>query len=295
MAERPRVSLVVTDLDNTLWDWFAAWYHSFSALLQGVVQISGIEIDVLISEARRVHQRHGTSEYTFLLEEMPSIRSKYPESDVSDVFAEAIAQYRAARNMHTRLYPTVMETLLFLRSAHVPVAAYTESLAYFTARRLKKLQLDGLIDRLFSGPDHDFPDGVAPESIRSRDQEVYEFRLTRHEYLTRGLTKPNPDVLMQILSKYAARPEETLYVGDSLLKDVAMAQSVGVLDVHAEYGVVHDKNAYDLLRSVSHWTDEDVQREKMAMAAPLVTPTWILRESFGEMRELFDFGGASGS
>ncbi len=35
MTDRPR-RLLITDLDNTLWDWFEAWYESFSALLDGL-------------------------------------------------------------------------------------------------------------------------------------------------------------------------------------------------------------------------------------------------------------------
>ena len=40
--------LLITDLDNTLWDWFAAWYESFSALLDGLVALSGVERTVLV-------------------------------------------------------------------------------------------------------------------------------------------------------------------------------------------------------------------------------------------------------
>ena len=45
MTERPR-RLLVTDLDNTLWDWFEAWYQSFSALVDALVnQVSRINLN----------------------------------------------------------------------------------------------------------------------------------------------------------------------------------------------------------------------------------------------------------
>lgn len=46
------------------------------------------------------------------------------------------------------------------------------------------------------------------------------------------------------------------------MKDVAMAQKVGVVDVHAAYGVVQHRPEYDLLRRVSHWTADDVECER---------------------------------
>src|SRR5690349_5217643 len=58
-ATNPPISLLVTDLDNTLWDWFAIWYASFSALLEGIVRISGISQEELEPEIRKVHQRRG--------------------------------------------------------------------------------------------------------------------------------------------------------------------------------------------------------------------------------------------
>src|SRR3954451_13228899 len=44
-ASRPR--LLVADLDNTVWDWFAAWHASFSAMLDHLIEISGVPAEVL--------------------------------------------------------------------------------------------------------------------------------------------------------------------------------------------------------------------------------------------------------
>jgi hypothetical protein len=60
--------VLITDLDNTLFDWVALWCACFTAMMNKVVEISGIPVEDLKPEIRRVHQRHGTSEYSFLLE-----------------------------------------------------------------------------------------------------------------------------------------------------------------------------------------------------------------------------------
>lgn len=40
------VSLVIFDLDNTLWDWVKIWGRSFDAMLQSVASQSGVSVDV---------------------------------------------------------------------------------------------------------------------------------------------------------------------------------------------------------------------------------------------------------
>ena len=64
---RPRVSVIITDLDNTLFDWVEIWFQPFNAMLEKLVSSSGIPRQQLIDEIREVHQKHGSSEYAFLI------------------------------------------------------------------------------------------------------------------------------------------------------------------------------------------------------------------------------------
>lgn len=83
--------------------------------------------------------------------------------------------------------------------------------------------------------------------------------------------------------------QSTVYVGDSLMKDVAMAQMIGVVDVYAEYGIAQQRHEYELLRRVSHWTPADVERERAISSQPHVKPTYTLEHSFAELLGLFTF------
>jgi hypothetical protein len=56
------------------------WYQCFSAMLDSLIAISGIEREKLISEIKKVQERHGTAEYAFLIEEVPSLRRKWSEA-----------------------------------------------------------------------------------------------------------------------------------------------------------------------------------------------------------------------
>ena len=42
-----KASVLITDLDNTLFDWVDIWHASFEAMLSEISKISGISIDAL--------------------------------------------------------------------------------------------------------------------------------------------------------------------------------------------------------------------------------------------------------
>jgi len=62
-----RVTVVILDLDNTLFDWVEIWCQSFRAMLDELVQHSGIEREILLSDFKAVFTRHATSEYAFAI------------------------------------------------------------------------------------------------------------------------------------------------------------------------------------------------------------------------------------
>lgn len=281
---------MVTDLDNTLWDWFDAWYRSFSAMLRSLSRLSGITVEVLEKEMQAVHRLRGTTEYSYLLNELPSLCAMHPGGNPLEIYDEAMHVLNSERKKATALYPGVAETLRKLRALGVPVVAYTESVAYWSEWRIKTTRLDGLIGTLYSSPDHDMPKGVDVASLRRLPPESYGLKNTEHRHVPPGLLKPDPHILETIVHDYGVDPGEVVYVGDSLMKDVAMAQDVGVVDVHAAYGVAQERPGYDLLRRVSHWTQEDIERERLLSVRPDVVPSHVLHR-FSDLMDMFDFEG----
>lgn len=288
-------TVLVTDLDNTLWDWFEAWHASFAALLDGLVTLSGVDRATLEHQIRAVHQRRGTTEYSNLVREVPALIEAAGPGDPAEVFDAAQHAQNSRRKASTKLYPGVHEGLMRLRDAGVRVVAYTESGAFWTEWRIRHTGLDGVIDVLYSSPDHDLLAGLSPADLRTGayDEGSYGLRNTEHRHVPHGVVKPNVQVLRSILEEQGHPPEEAVYLGDSLMKDIAMAQSAEVLDVHAAYGLVQDRPEYDLLRRVSHWPDEDVAREKeLALATGEVVPTMTCREGFLDLLPVFELDGA---
>jgi phosphoglycolate phosphatase-like HAD superfamily hydrolase len=288
-----RKTVLITDLDNTLFDWVDLWHSCFAAMLSQISAISGIEIDQLKPDIRHVHQRHGTSEYSFLIEELPQLRQRFPDSNLAEVFKPAIDAYRAMRREKLRLYPTVAETLLQIKGAGAAIIGYTESMAFYSNYRVRRLGLDGVFDWIFSPEDHDLPAHISSGNARNYPAAHYQFRYTRHAHTPRGSLKPDPKVLLKIIGQLEAKPDDCVYVGDSLHKDIAMARDAGVMDAYAQYGRAQHTEAYRLLREVTHWSDADVEREKR-ISDREICPGVTLTRNFGELRDYITFGDWNG-
>ena len=260
--QKKRITAVITDLDNTLYDWFGIWHRCFRPMLDEIVRISGVDEERVIDEIRAVHQKYGTTEYAFLIEELPSVRQRHPGGDVREIYESAIGAYRDNRRKYLELYPGVMDTLVTIRRAGSLIVGYTESKQFYTNYRIRKLGLDGVIDYIYSPADHELPHGLR----RTYPGETYDFKGTVQRFIPDHELKPNPKVLLEIIGDIGVPKDEALYVGDSLFKDVLMAQDAGVLDVYAKYGEYRRAAGYELLKKVTHWTREMVERERSAGA-----------------------------
>ncbi|GGI42442.1 hypothetical protein GCM10010988_39050 [Cnuibacter physcomitrellae] len=290
MADPVPARLLVVDLDDTLWYWFEPWYASFRALLGGLAGQSGLAEHELLPEIRQIHQKRGTSEYSWLVDELEVLRPAVPEGMTArEYFDPALHAQNSARLVHTGLREGVRESLESIRTAGTKIVAYTESLEFWTRWRILRTETDGLLDAYYSSPDHDAPLGLDPSALRRFSDDSYQLQVTEHRHVARGVLKPSSEVLSQIIADYGVSPEETVYVGDTLMKDIEMAQRVGVHDVWAKYGVNHADPRYGLLQSVSHWTDEMVRKEQDERPGVNPTATWVLERGFDELLGMFDF------
>jgi phosphoglycolate phosphatase-like HAD superfamily hydrolase len=279
------ISVLITDLDNTLFDWVESWHRSFTAQLEAVRSRTGLSTEQLLSEFRLLHQKYGTSEYRFAAAELPSLSALDVSSE--DLYNAATTAIDEAQRSALTLYPGVRETLAEIRQASTLVVGYTESMQLYTKARLAKLGLDDTIDYVYTPPNHELPTALAGSTLLQWAGESARSRRTVYRLTPLGELKPNPKVLRDIMSAVGANPRHTAYVGDSKLKDISMAQDAGVLDIWASYGAAQHREAYSLLRAVTHWTQETVELEKTYHAPR--APTLVLQESFAELTQLLRF------
>ena len=78
---------------------------------------------------------------------------------------------------------------------------------------------------------------------------------------------------------------EIVYVGDSLFKDVGMANAAGVRVCWAKYGRTTASPRYQTLVEVSHWHDQDIAAETNLYLNP-PRPDHVLEKGFDELIEI---------
>tara|TARA_R110001606_G_scaffold58887_9_gene140495 strand:- start:5536 stop:6420 length:885 start_codon:yes stop_codon:yes gene_type:complete len=280
--------LAVFDFDNTLFDWVHVWFHCFKAMMDEVELATDLSINDLADEIRPVHREHGTSEYAFLLEALPSLQPFLDGQPASKVFNNAIRAFRSTRKKELKLYPSVADTLLKIKGSGSRIAIYTESQSFYSFYRLKRLGLDGVIDRIYTPPDHEIPEGFVANGGRHYSRDFYHLRYTEHRHTPVNELKPNPDLLSQIITDFGVAKGDAVYVGDSLQKDVAMAKDAGIDYAWAAYGEAQETEAYEVLKMVTHWTDEDVKREKEIRSRDVAADI-VLRSDMSELLNHYKF------
>jgi FMN phosphatase YigB (HAD superfamily) len=270
------IRLVVTDLDNTVYDWLQAHVPAFNAQLVELHRLTGLPERELLAAFRRAHRRRHTSEYAYAFLELDVL----DRIDGGLAAAGRLARYTSALSVYRRehlaqlaLYPGVTETLSRLRERGVRVVAHTDAMMFYASLRVCILGLEPLLDGLFAPQDHSWPHGLAPPYRELfTEPERYRSRVPIQEEFPPELIKPDPGVLWRILRRFDTEAADAVYVGDSLSRDIGLAQRAGVHDVYAEHGLSHESPLYARLVEVTHWSEADVARETRLRAHP-VTPS----------------------
>jgi FMN phosphatase YigB (HAD superfamily) len=285
---KPCIRLVVTDLDNTLYDWVSSFVPAVTAMIDAASEIVGVPAAQLAADLRRVHQDYGSSEHPFALLDAACVVAAFPNADVQarkDALQPAFAAFNDARRRSLRLYEGVAATISRLRAAGVPVVAYTDARLHNASYRVAMLGLVPLLARLYA-PAHT----VEPVRLGASPQYVQDIPADFIRMLPAEDRKPNPRALLDIVGDFGIPPNEALYVGDSLVRDVYMARRAGVHAAWARYGTQYDRSLWDALVSVSHWTPEDVRRESELRAEASDVEPDVELHRFADLLGAYDFG-----
>jgi FMN phosphatase YigB (HAD superfamily) len=250
--------LLITDLDNTLYDWVTFFTASFRSMASELTTVLDISEEILLEEFKIVHQRYGNSEQPFAVLELPSVQRKFANLSHDEILKKidpALHRFNSTRKRTLTLYEGVSETLSQIREAGVKIVGHTEAILANSYWRLRTLGVDGYFNRLYTLEGKDAIH-ISSESRWIDPPEGFVTVVPRDE------RKPNPRLLEDICRHEGAEPSSTYYLGDSLVRDVAMAKEAGVTAIWARYGTKYDPDCWTYLVRITHWTDDDVNREK---------------------------------
>jgi FMN phosphatase YigB (HAD superfamily) len=283
---KPRISLLIVDLDNTLYDWITFFVSSFYEMVEVASGILGLPPDQLLDELKSVHQKHHDSEYPFALLETRSVQAQcagLSRLECARRLDPAFAAFNRRRRETLRSYDGVRETLTQIGS-HCPIVAHTEASTVNALFRLDMLELTTFMTRLYAVTYR----GLAhPDPAR---QVELDSQMTAMKVV--GVTERKPDVaiLRRICTDLSVSPGDALYVGDSLTRDVGMAREAGVWSAWAKYGTKYEASDWQKLVRVTHWTREDVDRVQRAqLRYSGVRPDVTLEKGFAEILSHFTF------
>jgi phosphoglycolate phosphatase len=279
----PSFNLLVCDLDNTLYDWIGYFVPSFYSMVDRVVSITGCDREMLLDEFRSVHQRYNDSEQPFALLETPTIKSLYRDAPWDVIRQEldpAFHAFNSARKTNLRMHSFVRETLELLLRHNIKIVAHTESKLYGVVDRLYRLDLFEFFSTIYC---RERSVSLRPDSEDTATW-LNRFPMEKIVELSQHHVKPDPEVLLEICARENTPRENAAYVGDSIARDMLMARRAGVYSIWAAYGAEHSVAMYEALVRISHWTADEVEREKQLRAeAKSIQPDYIAHHSFAEV------------
>ena len=129
----------------------------------------------------------------------------------NDFYSECCAVYEHEKVENVSLYDGVIETITSLKEMGCSFVIVTDADTKNAQKRLEKVGLDKHVDDLIA------------------------FDMS-------GLKKPDPGVFHYALQRSNAVPEKSIFIGDSLRRDIAPAKKVGMVTAYAAYG---DRNDHD--------------------------------------------------
>lgn len=238
------IKLVITDLDDTLYSWIGFFIPSFYAMVQEVSKLLDVSENQLIKEYKEVHQQVGSVEFPHATLRLPSVQKKYAsltKEQQLECLDSAFHRFNSMRKKLLVLYPGVQDALEFLVKQEINLVGYTESAEENGFYRLKKLKIDNCFKRVYVSS--------------SQYQRPEQYPHSPKTIIVHG-KKPNPNLIEEICKKEAVSPLETLYIGDSLSKDMLMAKQAGVHSIWVNIPV-DDPELYNKLVAISHWTEKD--------------------------------------
>jgi phosphoglycolate phosphatase len=243
--------VLITDLDNTLYDWIDYFGPCFRAMVDELSSAADVHPDELHRQFQAVYSRHQAPEYRWAIRELDFLRSRQPD-EVNDLVWSGFSAFVRSRSKHLRLYPGVKETLKTLRARGFAVIGVSNAPIREVLRRVRCLGLHEHLNALVAwegvhGGDHHLARRSAPEGFAIRTFTDADQKPSTHPYL-------------EALRCFApADHDKVLVIGDSVANDLVPGSRIGAVTVWARYGSAYAPENFATVSRLSFWKPDKLK------------------------------------
>jgi len=276
-------SILITDLDNTLYNWVDYFAPSFRGMVHALSREMNLNEETLISGFREVYKKHGTLEYSFSIQELPFINN-YSNEEVLKFVELGKKVFKRVRDKNLVPYEGVKETLEILHNNGVLIIAVTNAPRYQGEARLKQLKLDKYFHGIGGWEGNIIPDNIHTKKILENvGQGYYDSKYIKKRWsFIKEEMKPNPCGYLTILSSILVSHKTTYVVGDSITKDLQPGNEIGAKCIWAKYGTKFKEKNFKTLLEITHWGEEKID---MTYNQKKIDPDYVI-DSFSELKDI---------
>lgn len=276
--------LLITDLDNTLYNWIDYFAPSFRGMVHAIAREMKVSEQELYDGFKEVYKSRESLEYSFSIQELPFI-NRYSSEEIEKFVNLGKIVFSRVRDSNLKIYDGVKETLEELTNRGVFIVAVTNAPIYHGEARLKQLRIDKYFWGIAGWEGHQIPDDAYTEKISHKSQEgKYQSRYIQKRWgYHKNDIKPNPNSYLEILNELKISHKSTYVIGDSMLKDLIPANEIGAKSIWAKYGTHFRKDNFETILKITHWEENTV---KSAYDEKSFEPDYTVNNSFSELLEI---------
>ncbi len=247
MADKKPVSLVVSDIDNTIADKFGAWGNALDAAMDKLAKLHGrdradLEQDMLAHVPDSMKHISGPYIGKDLRMDVACTPSMKPTSPEMEKEQEKIFHEWDKEKSKAELYEGVLATINKIKSSGAKFVLYTDSRESVCVPRLAKMGITAdMIDGLYVLPD--LKDGqVIHKPVKGKAEELRNALGDKLVVLPPKTNKPNPKNMQKILDDMGVKdPSTAVMVGDNIRSDGTAAVTLGMNYAWQKGGTVIDE------------------------------------------------------
>lgn len=277
--------LLITDLDNTLYNWVDYFAPCFRAMMHAVSREIGVDERILVEQSRDIYSARGTLEYAWLVQELPVVR-KRPADEIERIVKVGSGAFRSVRRRRLEPYDQVKSTLQHLRDCGVVVVGASNAPHWSAHARLRQLRIDHLLAGLVAW--RGFPPDPDDPFARVQKRRTWKFRerMPWTQELDVESLKPEPLMYENIVDHFGSDASHVWVIGDSISKDLAPAKRLGMATVWASYGREVLPRNLETILSITPWSEAEVDASNQTRVGDADVEPDAVAKTFADVMDI---------